>query len=243
MSLFVISYLAGKRMTPVFIADFRDRKRQVRHYLATVRNAERSTKLRPTTGAHDARLMTLRAGTFLILYNLIEATTRAAIDSIHDRITSAGIPFGRLSLSLRKEVIRKFRRHANPAKNHTMDDFPAAFVAVALDQEIRLAGNVDARFLRDLGEIYGFTCRTSEGTLNGSDLLTVKTNRNDLAHGLKTFEQVGRDYPFRDLLELSLRSMQFMNEILNNVAFYLEGKVYLAEVADVADNGGANRAA
>lgn len=214
-------------MTHSFQRDFDDRKRQVRHYLAVVGNAEREVELGGSR-VHEGRLLTLRAGTFLVLYNLVEATTRAAVEAIHDEITRTEAPFTALCLSLRKEVVRLFKKAANPATDHTLANFPAGFVAVALKQGINLSGTVDAKAIRALAECYGFSSQTDkETTYNGSDLLVVKRNRNDLAHGLKTFEEVGRDYTSTDLLLLSRRSMRYMDGILGNVAGYLDAKDYL----------------
>jgi hypothetical protein len=213
-------------MTTAFITDFHNRKRQVRHYLAIVMGAERIAGLGTASRTRERRLLTLRAGTFLILYNLIEATTREAVDAIHDRITTEKVPFGDLTQELRAEVVRRFKRDANPATDHTMVDLPCEFVAVALDQGVRLSGNVDARYIRSLGECYGFSCDTTRRSWGGADLLTIKSKRNDLAHGLQTFEDVGRDYPSRELAGLTRRSLIYMGEIINNIATYLDTQSY-----------------
>jgi hypothetical protein len=215
-------------MTSSFLSDFDDRKRQVRHYLAIVLSAERIATAGATSRAHQRRLLTLRAGTFLIVYNLIEATTRGAVEAIHDRITTERVAFSDLTLGLRTEVVRRFKQDADPAVNHTMSDFPSGFVAVALDREVRLSGNVDARFIRTLADCYGFSCATAKDkTWGGADLVTVKSKRNDLAHGLQTFEEVGRDYPARELVAITRRSLSFMGEILKNVETYLTSKAYI----------------
>lgn len=55
----------------------------------------------------------------------------------------------------------------------------------------------------------------------------IKRNRNDLAHGSKTFEEIGRDHTASELRLLARRSMRYMDGILNNVALYLDGERYL----------------
>jgi len=230
-------------MSAAFLSDFEDRRRQVRHYLAIVLAAERGAALGKTTKAQERRLLTLRAGAFLLLYNLIEATTRGAIDAIHDRIVTEQVPFTSLNLELRKEVMRRFILDARPNKHHTMNDFPAEFVAIALDQGIKLAGNVDARLIRGLAMCYGFSHETApDRTWAGADLLTIKSNRNKLAHGFQSFEDVGRDYPSRELLALTRRSHAYMSGILRNISNYLENQGYKEKVpsgedaGDMADN-------
>jgi len=217
-------------MTHPIFKDFEERKRHVRHYLAIVSRTEREAGL-GTTRTLEGRLLTLRAGTFLVLYNLVEATTRGAVEAIHDKITSSEVPFPNLTLSLRKEVVRLFKKGADPVSNHTMDDFPSAFVVIALAQGIHLSGSVDAKAIRELGECYGFSCQTNNNvTRGGSDLVIIKRNRNDLAHGRKTFEEVGRQYSTTELLLLARRSMRYMDGILGNVVSYLDNEHYLEPV-------------
>jgi MAE_28990/MAE_18760-like HEPN len=214
-------------MTYAFLEDFEDRKRQVRHYLAVVLREERGADL-GASHVQQGRLLTLRAGTFLVLYNLIEATMRAAIQAIHDKITTSSVPFPALTPSLRKEAIRLFKKGADPVTDHTMVDFPAAFVTVALQQDIKMSGTVDAKAIRELSQCYGFSAHTNAAaTRNGSDLLTVKRNRNDLAHGLKSFEEVGRDYTALELALLTRRATSFMGDILKNIGAYLDAEDYL----------------
>lgn len=215
-------------MTSPFLIDLSERKRHVRHYLAVVMYAERSAKIGTATAAEKGRLLTLRAGTFLILYNLIEATIRGAVEAIHDKIAARSTPFGSLTLSLRGEVVRRFRSRSDSSNIHTMADFSTAFVSVALNQEIKIAGSLDARAIREIGECYGFSCKTNSlRTRDGIDLVTIKRNRNDLAHGLKTFEEVGRDFTSRQLVQMSRRTICYMTEIVSNISTYLDNDDYL----------------
>jgi MAE_28990/MAE_18760-like HEPN len=214
-------------MTDTFLQDFEDRKRQVRHYLAVVSRAEREAGM-GATRVQEGRLLTLRAGTFLILYNLIEASTRGAIEAIHDKITTSGAHFTYLTPTLRKEIVRLFKKVADPSTDSTMEDFPGAFVAIAFAHGIKLSGNVDAKAIREIGECYGFSHQTETRlTRDGSDLVVIKCNRNDLAHGNKTFEEIGRDHAAPELLLLARRSMRYMDGILNNIGKYLDGEHYL----------------
>lgn len=214
-------------MNPL-ILDFEDRRRQVRHYLAIVLGSERATPAGTATFAQERRLLTLRAGTFLLFYNLIEASTRAAIDAIHDRILTDHETFDRLIPCLRKEAVKRFKKYAKAEAHATLlPSFPSAFVSVAMAESADFAGNVDAKVIRDLSATYGFSCAVPEDTWGGADLLTIKSVRNDLSHGRKTFEEVGRDYPATELLAISRRSLPYMRTILDNVSEYLKDKNYL----------------
>jgi hypothetical protein len=223
-------------MSAAFLAEFEDRRRQVRHYLAIVLAAERRAAIGKVSKAHERRLLTLRAGSFLLLYNLIEATIRGAIDAIHDQIVTERVSFELLTLEMRKEVMRRFILDATPAKHHTMVEFPIEFVAIALDQGIKLAGNVDARLIRKLSSVYGFSSATSaDRTWNGSDLRTVKDKRNALSHGFQSYEDIGRDYPAGELLAITRRSLAYISEILKNISTYLDDQQYMQASTDSAD--------
>lgn len=210
------------------IADFEDRRRQVRHYLSIVLGSERATPAGSASFAQERRLLTLRAGTFLLFYNLVEASTRAAIDAIHDRILTDQEPFDKLIPSLRKEAVKRFKKSAKVDAHHNLlPGFPSAFVAVAMAESADFSGNVDAKLIRELGKTYGFSAITPPETWGGSDLLAIKSVRNDLSHGRKTFEEVGRDYPATELLAISRRAMPYVRCILGNVSDYLDNKRYL----------------
>ena len=89
------------------------------------------------------------------------------------------------------------------------------------------SGNVDARRLREIAAIYGFSTDSNRSlTHDGAELLTIKNIRNDLAHGLKTYEEVGRDYPIKRLLEISIRATAYMAAILDNVSAYLDAEEF-----------------
>ena len=200
------------------IDDFNDRKRQVRHYVAIVANAEGSAEGRRITRVQEQRLLTLRSGTFLVLYNMVEASIRMAIEQIHDAIIQDNTSFESLNESLRKEVLRLFRADTRTEIYKNPVNFPSALVAAALGPEFKIGGNVDARSIRELGKLYGFSTETDRDiTWNGSDLLTVKSNRNDLSHGRKSYEEVGRYYTLRDLMHITRRVTIYTRCILNNI--------------------------
>jgi len=214
----------------VLESDLNDRKRQVRHYLMMVARADRAHSLGSRDRIEEGRVIILRAGVFLILYNMIEATMRSVVETIHDDISKSGVTFTQLKQPVRKFAISSFKKLADPDRHHTMMDFSAEFITVALTLDVngaKMSGGVDAREIREYGNKYGFSSKTSPITLDGSDLRTIKQTRNDLAHGHKTFEEVGRDYTAGQLIMIARRAMQYMTEITNNVTVYLEKKDYL----------------
>lgn len=216
-------------MTRAFVEDFQRRRSQVRRYLSVVSRADRETRAGGGRPVDLARLHVLRAGTFLILYNLVEASARGALDEVHDVMISGRVAFGDLSPSLRREVVKGFRRKSDPDDHVGLIDMPIDFVAMSLDADHQFSGNVDAKLIRKIAGTYGFSHATDRAvTHDGADLLTIKDVRNDLAHGLKTYDEVGRAYAARALLEIGIRSLAYVEGILKNVEDYLDASGFRA---------------
>src|SRR5262249_24808444 len=83
--------------------------------------------------------------------------------------------------------------------------------------------NVDGRRIREVADSYGFR----RPAKNSDKLLTVKTNRNDLAHGNKSFAEVGRNYDVKELEKIRTEVVTFLEELLANVADYITTRAYL----------------
>lgn len=211
-------------MSYPFEEDYRRRRWQVRRYFALVDSTERAQS---SVKIELDRLHILRAGSFLIVYNLIEATARAGLQAIHDDMAAKRVPFHDLNYGIRKEIIKGFKRNGNVDKHSDMPDLPVDIVAASLDIDDHFSGNVDARLLRSIAELYGFTITADKAkTRDGVDLLTIKTTRNDLAHGDKTYDDVGREYTARNLLEIGIRSLAYMEAFIGSVSDYLKTESY-----------------
>lgn len=89
------------------------------------------------------------------------------------------------------------------------------------------SGNVDARQIKKVANEYGF----SPPSADGRDLLTVKASRNDLAHGSKSFSEVGRDYTMSTIIDIKEKVIAYLDSMLTNVADYINNKLYLASKA------------
>ncbi|NET55552.1 MAG: hypothetical protein F6K47_05090, partial [Symploca sp. SIO2E6] len=50
---------------------------------------------------------------------------------------------------------------------------------------------------------------------------------NDLAHGFKSFKEVGRDISADELVEIKKKVISYLREILQNIETYLANREYL----------------
>lgn len=79
-----------------------------------------------------------------------------------------------------------------------------------------------------ISQDYGFSAKNiSKGAKGGKDLLTIKTNRNDLAHGTKSFSEIGRNYTVTELQEMKEAAFAYLDSILKNIESYIQKQEYL----------------
>ncbi|MEH6353106.1 MAE_28990/MAE_18760 family HEPN-like nuclease [Pseudomonas sp. 3JA] len=168
---------------------------------------------------------TLKASFFLVLYNIVEATVREGIRSIYNAINDQGLSFSKLNDRLqeiwwhshhesisstpRDALIRRVYEVYCLCKTETSPEF-RDFIA-------GISGNLDADGVRSVCQKYGI-----EPVADGRDLKSVKNNRNWLAHGNKSFSEVGKDATPSELQESMARVFSFLDEYVNNITSYIE---------------------
>ena len=172
----------------------------------------------------DGLFKTLKANGFLLLYNLVESTVKNAIEAIFDEFKSRGVSFDDCTDEVRRIVLANLKRHNVEDILPSLSSISIDVVVATFRKEELFGGNVDARRIRDVAKGYGF--RHPKG--KSDELLTVKTNRNDLAHGTKSFADVGRDYDVVRLVQIKNEVVAFLDELLVNVADYISTRGYLS---------------
>lgn len=99
---------------------------------------------------------------------------------------------------------------------------------IGFNREELFSGNIDSKLIRETAKKYGFSSQTNyENTTNGEDLYLVKNNRNDLAHGIKSFAEVGNQKGADELIEIKNKVVQYLKEILTNIQVYIDNQEYL----------------
>jgi MAE_28990/MAE_18760-like HEPN len=112
----------------------------------------------------------------LLLYNLVEATMRDAIEMIFDELKDKNISFDEVRDDLKKNIIKNFK------DNQAMDRLLANIQVISVDiisagfnKEKLFSGNIDAKKIKKIANMYGFSYKTNaKKTKDGSDLITVK---------------------------------------------------------------------
>jgi len=213
--------------------DFRARAEEVTRYFQFLRafDSKEVTFADPATGPvtfppseQVALFKTLKANGFLLLYNLVESTSKNAIEAIFDEFKTQGVSFDDCREEVRKIILANLRRHNVEKILPSLSTLSVDVVVATFSKDHLFDGNVDARHIRQVAKSYGF----QHPRKKADELLTVKSNRNDLAHGNKSFADVGRDYDVLRLEQIRAEVEIFLEELLVNVADYINKRSYLA---------------
>lgn len=212
-----------------FLVAFRDRREDVRRYMAALVLAERDAIRGGPLARHDAELRMFKAGGMLVLYNAVEASARSGIEAIYDELSLNNASFDDLRDTIKKRVVRDFKSNFSADNGHSLGSLAVDIISRSFNPSELFSGNVDARVLKQKALEYGFSTDSEyKRTSHGADLVTVKNHRNDLAHGLVSFGEVGRDYLATDLYKLSGRVLNYMEAVLLQIDQYLDEGGYIA---------------
>ncbi len=226
-------------MKSTLLENFEERSQEVRSYFLFLKNIDHGSiqlnivnaKNKKPEKINDNLLKTLKATGFLLLYNLIESTMTNAIEAIFDELQKNNISFDDLRDELKKIIIDNIKDKDNKSTDNllaSIQDISVDIISASFNKNRLFSGNVDAKKIKDIASKYGFSSTTDKRkTRDGIDLLKVKTNRNDLAHGFKSFQDVGKIYFEDDLLEIEKRVTSYLREILRNIESYLSNQEYL----------------
>ena len=169
----------------------------------------------------------LKSNLLIMLYNLIESSISNAIEEIHNNIHSNNVSFDSLKENLKSIIITNTKRVNPNDLVSKISNIATDIVKYTFKKDELFRGNVDAKKIRELADCYGFDSDTDyTKTKHGSHLVTIKGKRNDLAHGVYSFAEVGRAYPIEDLRDMKDTTISYIFEILGNIENFLINKGY-----------------
>lgn len=176
---------------------------------------------------------TLKASAYLMLYNLVEASMTNAIDAIHQHIANERVGFDELKEDVRRIAIKGFKKTSSSEIPSELLDakipISSALIWLGFDKKDLFSGNLDGRLIKDTAKEYGFQLAEHDksASRDGSGLLSVKTKRNELAHGGISFEDCGQDVSVDELFIIFGEIKIFIKAVLDGISEYLSGGGYL----------------
>lgn len=182
-----------------------------------------------------------RASAFLLLYNLVESTVFNSVISIFDAINSNS----HTPLLKYKDVIDEIKlywlnnlyKHDEMLKEQTIakkikgitDKVFNDSLALASSQ-IEYGGSIDSLKIRETAKSLGIQTNTITSGFrketHGEALTDIKQKRNWLAHGEKTFAEIGQDYPFTSLNNWKTYTFEHLERYINAIEDYISNEKY-----------------
>jgi len=177
----------------------------------------------------------LRANCFLVLYNLVEATVRDSLWSLFDIVSDEQLTYKDLSDNLKEIWLKQQSTEMSLLTNQVkIKERIGQLITLQNDatitfskNRISLSGNLDYRFIEKLIAEYGF-----HGSVNvdkkrvAKALLKVKSERNYLAHGNKSFRQVAEVVTIQEITNCKILIVEYLTDYVNNVLKYFEDEKY-----------------
>ncbi|MDE9379973.1 MAE_28990/MAE_18760 family HEPN-like nuclease [Vibrio alginolyticus] len=172
-----------------------------------------------------------KASCYLLIYNLVEATVMNGVQSIYNRIKDEGLGFSAIM-----DLLKKVWWHS---KGESLTSTPKGELIETVynyycethsgdaldfkDFVSGVSGNMDADGVRNVCHKYGI-----RAVADGRHLGNVKQYRNWLAHGNKSFSDIGQDVTVTQLIEIKSNVFSFLDEYVSNVNTYLDNQCYKA---------------
>jgi hypothetical protein len=231
--------------------DFRGRYKELGPYLRMLQfadepGAEITSLGRSQSLALDpSTLHVLKASVFLYLYNLVESTVTACLRRVSEEIRDSDVLYGDLVEEWQRswlQVMGQTDQPLSPANRLTkmLEICGQVSNGAVIDFQPKGAGgNLDDRTIEKLLTRYGITMTLPKPVLtavkspivNDDGLLKlIKNRRNDLAHGLGSFSDCGKDVSVPDLRKWTGVVIRFLCVVVRTFEDYLSTRGFMRTV-------------
>ena len=185
----------------------------------------------------SSKIDTLRSTSYLLLYNLIESTVYNSITNIFDEINDNGLKYFDIIVEVQKYWLNNLYKHDDKKRKETIietimkvaNQIFADTITLA-SNEINYGGSLDAVTIFETAKSMkiniGNIHRIYDKTIHGQILIDVRNKRNWLAHGEKSFIEVGSSSTFSQLDDAKRYICDFLNEYIKSVEEYIRNKHY-----------------
>lgn len=184
---------------------------------------------------NPAKIDTLRSTSYLLLYNLIESTVYNSITTIFDEIKDNRLKYFDIIEDVQKYWLNNIYKHDDKKKKETIIE---TIMKVAnqiftdtielASNEINYGGSLDAQTIFETAKSMkievGNIHKIYDKTIHGQILIDVKKKRNWLAHGEKSFIEVGSSSTFSQLEDAKKYICDFLDEYITSVENYITNK-------------------
>lgn len=179
----------------------------------------------------------LKANSLLMMYNLVESTVLGGLLKVYDELSVKSLGYKDVSEEIREIWFNfKFSKaydksaHFNSYKKvaHEIVEKILANEKLVMDRKATdISGNLDAASIKEVCKRHGISYDESCGH-GGAVLKDVKTKRNELAHGIISYAECGRNYTLNELIKMKDDCIDFLNEVLRSFDEYMNRRGYIS---------------
>lgn len=176
---------------------------------------------------------TIRASTYLLIYNLLESSMCNALDSIHLTLESENIDLQSVSKKIKRVIYNNLKNGlGDKSIENLLDsniDLRSIIMKHGYNKKDLLSGNFDVDVLKKIEKKYGFESHPlngQQGLYSPQNIRDIKIKRNELAHGALSFEQCGQSIPINSMTNKYNDAKKMMLSIFNGLNNFLDQKAY-----------------
>jgi len=207
---------------------FNERKQEVNTFIKFIKIIEEE----PT---YSSEIKILKSQAILMLYNLIEGTVNKGISSIFDKINDNSLKHDETSEQIRIMWFRYFKLHLDDQGGHlqslsSIDSFISTHVNIDINQfrennpSYFKAGTLDSGAIKIILKKFAIDFNSSEYKLQ-----EIKKERNSLAHGEKSFTEIGHEKSVRDVRVTRVKVIKFLKLYVTEIEQYISNQSYKAQ--------------
>lgn len=166
---------------------------------------------------------TMKSSALVMIYNLVESTMTNVLQDVFDHLDSGRVPFDGLNSAMKRLVLTYAKRRNPKMLVERMELSALSLVSACFERSDLFSGNLDCKTIRDTLKEIGVPTRH---TYSEPALQTVKKERNELAHGVKSFGDCGRAYTARQLDEFHRKTKVILERVILDFESFLQGRAY-----------------
>mgnify|MGYP000946993959 CR=1 FL=1 len=177
---------------------------------------------------------TIRASTYLLIYNLLESSMCNALDAIHLTLESEQVDIQKVSTKIKRIIYNNLKNGLGEKSIDTLIsnniDLRPIIMKHGYNKKDLLSGNLDVDVLQKIEKKYGFKSFPiggENGLYSPSTIKEIKIKRNELAHGSLSFEQCGQQIPILTMRTKYIEAKNLMLAVFNGLNNFLDQQHYL----------------
>jgi hypothetical protein len=198
-------------------AEFTRRVVEIDEYVAHLESLELST------GFPVSLMNTMKSSALLMIYNVVESTMTNLLQDVFDHLHTRNVSFDSLNNKMKTLVLSYSKRRNSATLVEKMGVSAMNLVVACFERTDVFSGNLDCRKIRDTLKEVGVS---SQHSYSEKALAIIKAERNDLAHGTKSFSDCGKNYSAKQLRELHGKSKIILERVIDDFERFLTAGDY-----------------